>query len=1087
MKLPSHSRAFVILQALVVCCCSLAQEQGYESSQVRQCISLRGPWLFQRDGAPSNDWKTVTVPSSFETHEGADFDGVGWYRKVVAPFALPKGKRVLLHFQAAATETEVWWNGEKVGGHLGGWTPFRFDATDLVRKAKPGQPREIKVRLDEKVGHNTQGFLPVIAPHFGGLWQEVQLLILPETCLDDLRLSAIGNPKTGRLVLELPVIGAAGQVDSVTIRYRLIGSRSWNTVCLTNLPAGDVIKAAVPMPEFKCWSPAEPNLYELEIELPGSGTRAEAGGDVARTRAAFRSIDAFGTQLRLNNQPLAIRGLLNWGYYAPLLAPRPVEERFRREIALARAHGFNLMKFCLWVPPKRCLELADELGFLAWMEYPTWHPTMTEKFRAPLRQEYGQFFYYDRIHPSVVLRSLTCETGSGAELAVIKELYDLAHAMIPGAMVEDDSSWIAWNRVHDFYDDHPYGNNHTWVATLRQLNEYILAHGPKPLVLGEAIAADTWVNREPIIKQVGLARPFWVPDCFDDQARWMDRMRSLAGPAGLEELAPDSLQYAMLMRKFQVEAYRREIPYGGYVISVIRDISSASMGLLDYFDQPKWTDQDWAWHRDTVILLETEADRRSFFSSERFRANLFLSHFGPRTVENAELTVSLDRDLKTAVSTNSLLQSEDCLAGAGTRILHRLKKKGMAQNPGAVAKLLELDFPLPEAPRPTRLVIRSILKTAQGDFHNEWPIWVVPQPSLSSAPKVWLHSSLSNEVARELFPGAPGLDTETCAGIVVAARFDDQLVRELEGGGRVLLLPDGQKHSLPLQSHWFMRGGPYISGHPIMQTVPRDLFVELQHFDLASEVIPEVFYLDAIDPILMLWDTHTQKSIKTHGLIFETQAGKGRLLVSALRHQSPANAAGQWLLGVLRDHLASGPPPSRALSDDLWQQLKTKLHEEKISLMDMPWRFKPDPKAEGVAHGWHLPVLTPDDTWREIRIGRAWEAEGYPLLDGWAWYRLAVGVPARWQGQPVYLSFEGVDDIYELYINGKLAGKGGDLATRQNAFDEKKSHNISALVEPGADCLIAVRVYDWYGAGGIFRPVTLGTSGFGPSKTILKE
>jgi hypothetical protein len=33
--------------------------------------------------------------------------------------------------------------------------------------------------------------------------------------------------------------------------------------------------------------------------------------------------------------------------------------------------------------------------------------------------------------------------------------------MIPGALVEDDSSWIGWNRMHDFYDDHPYGNNHT--------------------------------------------------------------------------------------------------------------------------------------------------------------------------------------------------------------------------------------------------------------------------------------------------------------------------------------------------------------------------------------------------------------------------------------------------------------------------------------------------------------------------------------------------------------------------------------------------------------------------------------------------
>ena len=74
-------------------------------------------------------------------------------------------------------------------------------------------------------------------------------------------------------------------------------------------------------------------------------------------------------------------------------------------------------------------------------------------------------------------------------------------------MVEDDSSWIGWNRVHDFYDDHPYGNNHTWVKTLQGFNEYILAHGLKPLVLGEAIAADTWIDREAIVARLGARAP----------------------------------------------------------------------------------------------------------------------------------------------------------------------------------------------------------------------------------------------------------------------------------------------------------------------------------------------------------------------------------------------------------------------------------------------------------------------------------------------------------------------------------------------------------------------------------------------------
>jgi hypothetical protein len=39
---------------------------------------------------------------------------------------------------------------------------------------------------------------------------------------------------------------------------------------------------------------------------------------------------------------------------------------------------------------------------------------------------------------------------------------------------------------------------------------------------------------------------------------------------------------------------------------------------------------------------------------------------------------------------------------------------------------------------------------------------------------------------------------------------------------------------------------------------------------------------------------------------------------------------------------------------------------------------------------------------------------------------------------------------------------------------------------PGQKALIAVRVEDWVGAGGIFRPVTLGTLAFNPALDLLK-
>ena len=228
------SRLTLVAAAVIAGILSCSGFGGEErSASARQVISLDGDWLFQRDGGKSSEWKTVKVPAGFDQHEGIEFHGVGWYRKLIPAFSLPAGKRVLLSFAAAATEAEVWWNGQRVGTHLGGWTPFRFDVTEQVRKAAAGQPHELRVRLDEKVGHNTQGFLPIIAPHFGGLWQDVQLIIVPETYCDDLNLLAVGDLKTSEIQLDIPLSGELPVArQSLAIRCRLRGEADWTVLPL---------------------------------------------------------------------------------------------------------------------------------------------------------------------------------------------------------------------------------------------------------------------------------------------------------------------------------------------------------------------------------------------------------------------------------------------------------------------------------------------------------------------------------------------------------------------------------------------------------------------------------------------------------------------------------------------------------------------------------------------------------------------------------------------------------------------------------------------------------------------------------------
>ena len=177
--------------------------------------------------------------------------------------------------------------------------------------------------------------------------------------------------------------------------------------------------------------------------------------------------------------------------------------------------------------------------------------------------------------------------------------------------------------------------------------------------------------------------------------------------------------------------------------------------------------------------------------------------------------------------------------------------------------------------------------------------------------------------------------------------------------------------------------------------------------------------------------------------------------------------------------------PQHSLSPATWRRLKQEMDAEEMNLSEMPWEFETGP----VASAGEEPLESEREisSWSTIRVGRHWESEGHAALDGWASYRVKVKVPAGWKGRPIFLTFTGVDDVYELDINGKLFARRGDIASRQSTFDEIFSHDLTGTARAGEPLEICVRVYDWFGAGGIFRPVYLGTSAHRAEGPILSR
>lgn len=151
--------------------------------------------------------------------------------------------------------------------------------------------------------------------------------------------------------------------------------------------------------------------------------------------------------------------------------------------------------------------------------------------------------------------------------------------------------------------------------------------------------------------------------------------------------------------------------------------------------------------------------------------------------------------------------------------------------------------------------------------------------------------------------------------------------------------------------------------------------------------------------------------------------------------------------------------------------------------------FQIDPDGVGVQENWHRPEFKPEN-WRSIRPGLRWEAQGITMpnpkqksampmpYDGDGWYRITLKIPDSYRAKDLRLTMTRVDDTDQVWFNGALLGETG--TDTPNYWEAKRSYRIpSELIHYGANNLIAVRVGDLGGEGGIIGEAKVTWDGAG--------
>jgi len=402
-------------------------------------LGKRQEWYRQPPSRSAKRYE-VRVPGCWQEYVPGLAGGIGWYFK---EFALPaelKGQVLRLKFWAVDYFTEVWLNGEKLGEHEGGYTPFELDMTKTARLAeqnrlvvrvvdppRPYAPKDRERYLDlvglpgwegmtrgvvdgfkfDEIpnGHQSwqEGF------NFGGIWQPVELLATDPIYVSDIFV----EPKfmEGAVVTHVEV---SNQSTRATDGRVLVEIKSWKegqgvaghssqTVRLNNGQTSADLLLRLRDPH--AWSPEDPFLYVAEVTV-------EVGGKVrdrSNTRFGFREFTVKDGFFYLNGKRIFVKSGHHQGTYPTTLETPPTREFAYQEVRIFKEAGLN---FCrLWVKPAppEFLDAADELGLMLQEEPPLSLMVDSPRMLERSLREVREMTRRDRNRPSIVLWNMINE------------------------------------------------------------------------------------------------------------------------------------------------------------------------------------------------------------------------------------------------------------------------------------------------------------------------------------------------------------------------------------------------------------------------------------------------------------------------------------------------------------------------------------------------------------------------------------------------------------------------------------------------------------------------------------------------------
>lgn len=399
---------------------------------MRSTVSLQRKWAFTKQAitCPEKmpaDWDWVNLPHTWNAIDGQDggndyYRGTGWYAKSVARAELPAGDRHYLEVTGANASADVYFNGDLLGHHDGGYSTFRVDLTGHIK-----DENLLVIAVDNGVSERVY---PQSADFtfYGGLYRQVNVIGVPEEHFELMDHGSSGIHVVPDVTGSVEVLTGVCCPDPYEVHVS-VRDRDGAVVASGSSDDGRVV-LVVDDPHL--WQGRrDPYLYEACAELVAGGEVRDA----VRARFGFRSfrIDPDGGFF-LNGECYPLHGVSRHQDRRDI-GSALLPEHHREDMALIEEVGANTIRLAHYEHDQYFYDLCDEAGMVVWAEIPyiTRHmPAGRENSLQQMEELVRQCWN----HPSIVVWALSNEiTASGEMTANLlenhRELNDLCHRLDP--------------------------------------------------------------------------------------------------------------------------------------------------------------------------------------------------------------------------------------------------------------------------------------------------------------------------------------------------------------------------------------------------------------------------------------------------------------------------------------------------------------------------------------------------------------------------------------------------------------------------------------------------------------------------------